>query len=69
MAAGTQPVVREDRNGITLRLLLKTVLFIKDSFWVEDIHHIISLPLSRQLILLETHQRLDPTHEGFLSLS
>lgn len=60
MAAGTQPVVRQDRNGITPRLLLKTVLFIKDPFWVEDIHHIISLSLSRQLILLETHQGLDP---------
>lgn len=34
MAAGTQPVMSEDRNGITPRLLLKTVLLIKDSFWV-----------------------------------
>lgn len=60
MATGTQPMMREDRNRITSRLLLKTVLLLKDSFWVEDIHHIISLPLSRQLILLETHQRFDP---------
>lgn len=29
--------MRKDRNGISLRLLLKIVLLIKDSFWVQDV--------------------------------
>lgn len=62
-------MLMEDRNGIPPTLLLKMVSLGKNSFWVQDIHHIMSLPSSQHLILLKTQERFGPNSLSLFSVT